>query len=183
MESIQSHLLSFVDRRNCNVRIFIILATLIISMTYSTHWKKQFCSSLYNRPCITTLSIKGAISPRWQNWSWIKSLTILIKLEKFLLNLLQSSLSSWTSIASWWWWLPIRQLLWHLSTAKIVTSTVILKSDLNNHPVSVYWVQASWMLWMYPLWRWFWIDTQCTFPYTSTLSTLYKHAHCNKLRC
>ena len=49
----------------------------------------------------------GAISPGWQQWSRIKSLTALPKAKKNLLKAKQSSFSSRTCIATWQWWLPI----------------------------------------------------------------------------
>ena len=53
---------------------------------------------------LSSLSSKnwGAISPRWQYWSRIKSWTVFV-LGKFFLSIpKQSSSSSGTSIATWW---------------------------------------------------------------------------------
>ena len=51
----------------------------------------------------------GAISPRWQYWSQIKSWTVLAESNFFGRISKQSSLSFGTSIAIWRWWLPINK--------------------------------------------------------------------------
>ena len=100
------------------------------------HDLNEVCSTLRSRfepmPAATaTSSISHpsnqwvAISPRWQYWSSIKCYNVFVR-ANFFPQYTKSSLSSWTSVAPWRWWVPIGLMLLILI---LVSSFLIIRAS------------------------------------------------------
>ena len=110
----------------------------------------------------------GAICPRWQYWSQIKSLTGSSEPNFFLGKLKQSCLSSSISIAIWQWWLPnvarTTRINWK-SAQKLVSHTV---QECCIYP-KLLWMLCSWFV-QKLVFNYFWKPFFKFRPYLARLS-------------